>query len=172
MNVYVFPALTALLINFTVVCAAFRGQKKTSFFIPLVIGFSLLNLCEIVAFQLLGKPEYLDYAIRIYYVAAVLSLSLVCLYSAEVSKLKHKLLLLAVSLVVASFTILTLFTDLVITGVRPIDYAVTAIRGPAYELFQFFGLSMLSIICSMLVYGYRKAETHQQQIKCAGTLLA
>jgi hypothetical protein len=172
MNIYAFPALIALLINFTILWAAAKGQQKTKCFIPLVIGFSLLNSCEIVAFRLIGNPEYLEYAIRAYYVAAVSSLSLVCLYSAEVSKFETKFFTYAVASVVATFALVTLFSDMVITGIRSIEYAVTAVKGPAYVLFQIFGVSMLAMIGLLLVLGYRKAETHQQQIKCAGTLVA
>ncbi len=171
MNIYAYPALVAFLINFAVIWAALKGQKQTKVFVPLVMGFSFLNLCEVLIFLTMGSA-LIDYLIRAYYVGALLSLGLVSLYAAEVSESQNKTLTYSVIFVIATFAILSACTDLVVVGSRSIEYSVTAVKGSGYIIFQAFSVGLITSAVFMLIRGYRSANSHQQQIKCASTIVA
>lgn len=170
MNIYIYHALIALLLNFFVISAASKDRKETKCFIPLVISFSLFNLSEAVLNLTLWSYQCLEFFIRAYYSLAILTL--VCLYTAEISEFRNRKLTYAVALMVVFVACIVWFTDSVISGIRSIEYLVTAVKARGYILFQGASIALLTSIGFMLIVGCRKAESHQQQIKCASTLVA
>jgi len=172
MNLIVLPALLALIVNFAVVWAASRGSNKTRGFIPLVLSCSMLNLCEVIAGYQGWSLAALEFILRSYYCFALVALSMVMLYAAEISKYQTSKLNWSIGVVVALISLLVLFSDLIVSGVHSIGYSVSADRGFAYIVFQLFSLGLLISTGVMLIFGYRSATTHEQQIKCSGTALA
>jgi len=135
------------------------------------MGFSFLNLCEVLVFLSMDS-SLVDYFIRAYYAGALLSLGLVSLYAAEVSESQNKALTHGVIFVIAAFAILSVCTDVIVVGSRSIEYSITAVKGSAYVIFQAFSVGLISLAVTMLIRGYRKANSHQRQIRCASTILA
>jgi len=96
----------------------------------------------------------------------------VSLYAAEVSESQNKALTHGVIFVIAAFAILSVCTDVIVVGSRSIEYSITAVKGSAYVIFQAFSVGLISLAVTMLIRGYRKANSHQRQIRCASTILA
>lgn len=172
MNFIVIPAVLALIVNFAVIWAANRASKKTIGFIPLVLSFSLLNTCEILASFSGWNPAALEFIVRCYYCCAVVSLSLVTLYAAEISKYQSPKLNWFIGVTSVTISIAIMFSDLILSGIHSIGYSVSADKGQAYIVFQLFSLSLLISVGVMLTLGYKNALTHEQQIKCSSTALA
>ena len=172
MNIIVLPPILALIVNFAVLWAASRSNNKTAGFIPLVIGFSMLNICEILGSFSGWSPAALEFIVRCYYCCAVVSLTLVTLYAAEISKYQTLKLNWFVGVLTALVTLAIMFSDLILVGIHSIGYSVSANKGIAYIVFQLFSLALLISVGVMLTQGYRKAQTHEQQIKCSGTAVA
>jgi len=172
MTIYYYPALIALLINIAVIWIALKGERKTKWFIPLLVLCSLLNLVELLSTLESFGVGGLATIVRIYYACAIALLSLVCLYAAEVAKHLNTWMTYSIFLVAIMFAVAVLSTDLVVAGAYRVGYAITAVQGEAYIAFQVIVLLMLALIGFVLLSGYRNASSHQQQIKCAGTLLA
>ncbi len=172
MNIIVVPAVLALIVNFVVLWAAGRTANRTTGFIPLVVGFSMMNTCEILGSFSGWSPTTLELIVRCYYCSAVISLSLVMLYAAEISKYQTTALNWAIGFMAGTISFAILFSDLILTGIHSIGYSVSADKGIAYIVFQSFSLGLLISVGVMLTQGYRNALTHDQQIKCSGTALA
>lgn len=172
MNLIVFPAIFALIVNFAVLWAANRSVEKTSGFIPLVLSFSALNVCEILGAYSGWSPAGLEFLVRCYYCCAVVSLSSVTLYAAEISRYQTTILNWSIGVLAATISFAILFSDLILTGIHSIGYSVSADRGLAYIAFQLLSLGLLISVGVMLTLGYRNAVTHEQQIKCSGTAMA
>ena len=164
MNIIVLPPVLALIVNFAVLWAASRSTSKTTGFIPLVIGFSMLNICEILGSFSGWSPAALEFIVRCYYCCAVISLTLVTLYAAEISKYQTLKLNLSIGVLTAAVSLAIMFSDFILAGVHSIGYSVSANKGVAYIVFQLFSLGLLISVGAMLTLGYRNAQTHEQQL--------
>lgn len=172
MNIIMLPPILALIVNFGVLWAASRSTNKTMGFIPLVIGFSMLNMCEILGSFSGWSHAALEFIVRCYYCCAVVALALVTLYAAEISRYQTPKLNWFIGVTTAMVSLAIMFSDLVLAGIHSIGYSVSADKGLAYIVFQLFSLGLLMSVGVMLTLGYRNARTHEQQIKCSGTALA
>ncbi len=172
MTIYIMPALIALALKVYVLFIA-HASKTSRVFAGMVLVFALHNATEVIAYLQFASGHMSEFLFRVYYAATLAVLCYMCLYCIEVSKLASlKKFQLPFTLWLALGTVLVLVTDLLVAGVTPISYAVTAKQGPYYWLFSLTTLLSLVFIVTSLIYGYRKSDEHVTQIQCLYNLVA
>jgi len=60
----------------------------------------------------------------------------------------------------------------VVSGVESWGYVVTAVRGDLYNVFQVMALLLTAQIVYLLYKGYKNADSHTSQIRCAYSAIA
>ena len=179
MSLYIVPALFALLIKVGVLAISAKGAIKSPVFFTMVLLFACHNMAEV-----LGIIEYFNGAqqtqiLRWYYLMTVGALAAMLVYSADIYGIKRKFgevkanvfagLVIAI---VMSLGSLIMFTDLIIAGSRSLRYTMTVIGGDYYWLFIGNSIITFPLIVYFLIDGYRKAQSHQEEIGCAYSLFA
>lgn len=172
MSIFVLPALLALALKIYILVVA-HAARSSRVFCGMVLVFAAHNFIEVVAYFQYSGGTLSETLFRVYYAATFCMLCYMCLYAIEVSKLKQlkKLLIPIVSWMTLA-SILVLFSNTLVSGVEPIGYAVTAIRGSNYWLFSATTLIALVFVAASLVTGYQKSASHHTKVQCLYNLFA
>ena len=171
MNIYIIPALFALLIKLVILVSAYRSIKGSQAFFNIVAVFALHNICEVLAFLKFGGANF-GYVLISYYVTSIWALAVVFFYAIDISHYKNSILNGTVIAVTAALTLALMFSGLIVNGTQSIDYTITAVRGPFYWAFQLYALTMFVLLLVTLVFGYRRAKDHAVEIQCLTVLFA
>lgn len=169
------PAMIGLALKLAILVFASRGATKSKNFSAMVAVFAMQNVCELLILFQFHDGAASDWIMRSYYLTTVALTAVTCLYAGTVatSDSENRVplfnVIIGYSVLVSA---LCLFTDQIVAGSRPLEYANTAIRGQQYWLFQVMGLSSVVYTLWVLVKGYLNANTHRVQVQCAYTLLA
>lgn len=172
MNIVMVPALLALAFKLYVVGAA-RSSRGSKVFFGMVLVFAAHNLTEVVGYIQFANGSDAELSMRIYYAATICMLAYMCLYAIEISRVLSlkKLVIPTVTWMVVA-TVIVLFTDKIVAGSYSIQYAVTAIKGPWYWVFVVDTVVSLVFVMTLLIFGYRRSESHRVQIQCLYNLVA
>lgn len=171
MNIYILPALVALVAKLVILFYAQRSPGQSRMFFSLVLILACHNLCEVLIFLEFSSGERYE-ILSAYYVATIWALCFLLIYANEVSRatiLKFKTPLIATSVVITLFLV---FSNAIIDGGRSIGYVMTAIKGPFYWVFQVFALVMLISTFVLLSAGYKRAKNHLIEIQTLNVLIA
>ena len=173
MSLYMFPAIVGLILKVYILLIARKHTQKSDTFFGLILMFSAQNLCEIFLFLHFYSFTNADYIMRAYYCSTFWVIAYMSCYALEVSKVNiaeyFKKSVFAFTVIVSG---LIFFSDLIVAGYKPIEYAVTALKGANYWVFQFSVILAISFTALILVIGYIKSKSHTVQIQCAYTLSA
>ncbi len=174
MSVYFLPALASLLFKLFVLLTTFKGGRVSIVFLSLIFVFACHNLIELVGYLQFLNGEPIDTIFRLYYVATVYLVLYVLLHGLSLSGL-YNLYTSSASVVVASaLSAALLFSDAIVAGQYPIDYSVTAVKGPYYWLFASYLITALSINIAVLLYAYKSTGTkpNLEATRCLYSLFA
>lgn len=172
MSLYVLPALFALVLKLYVLAVA-HTAKTSHVFCGMVLVFAAHNLTEVVGYLQFSAGGMTEFLFRIYYAATFAMLFYMCLYSIEVSKLKAlKKLTIPIVAGLGIGSVLVLMTDLIVSGIKPLGYTVTALQGDYYWVFSLATLLSLTFVIVVLISGYRSSENHRTKVHCLYNLIA
>lgn len=174
MSIYILPAGIALAIKLMVLFVVHNRIGQSSIFIAMVLVFAGHNLAEVLGFLEYFNGDRFDHVLRWYYVMTAWSISLMLLYSLEVSQSSHmsKLSTIAVLGGAATISLVILFSDFIVAGAASLGYIMTAEKGEMYGLFLGYVVLSSVIIGVVLFNGYRFSKKHLTEIQCSYTLLA
>jgi hypothetical protein len=170
MNIYILPALVALLIKIGVLVVAHRSEKHSPAFMKLVLVFALHNLCEVLLFIEFFLAGNNDLTLRAYYVSSVWGLVFVLLYGMEVAAFKLPAIRTAALSAATLLSVVILGSGYIVAGSHAIGYVFTATKGPFYFLFQAYSMAAMMAVFGILIYGYRRARSHMAEIQCLSTV--
>ncbi len=172
MSIYFVPALASLLFKLFVLAYVLRGGKVSIVFLSLIVVFAAHNAIEIFGYFQFVNGVVGDVFLRLYYVATVFTILYILLHGLSVSVVESRSL--TTTLVTASTVLssLILFTDLIVSGQYSIGYTVSAVKGPYYWLFASYILVFLSCNFAALFYGYGKAKSRLDSVRCVHSLFA
>jgi hypothetical protein len=170
MNLYILPALLALMIKVGVLVIAHRSERHSPGFIKLVLVFALHNLCEVLLFIEFFLAGSNDLTLRAYYVSSIWGLVFVLLYGMEVAHYKQPTLRLVALAGATLLSVMVLASGYVVAGSHAIGYVFTATKGPLYFLFQVYSMAAMMTVFAVLVFGYRSAKSHMTEIQCLSTV--
>jgi len=172
MTFYIIPSISAFI--FTCLTLVYTSKKKVNSkpFYLMVLVFALHHSCETVLLIQNIKDITSLLTLKIYYALTIFALLFIQFYSLHVSKIKRSFLINLFILFSLTIVCLILFSNKVIEGNFSINYSNSAAKGPLYILFQVYSLIGLSTVITTLIFGYRKANSHLIQIRCAYILLA
>lgn len=168
----VIPAVLALIAKLAVLLVSSKHKPESNLFIPLILLFAVINLCEI-----LGLWEFLHgleglMMLKAYYALTIAGWCVIYLYVVDITGLnfrKVKMLVISSSVLLAAVTI---GTNGVVAGVDVLNYSMTVSRGNLYVLWQAFCLTAVAATCGSLWIGYKKAKEHLMEIRCVYTAMA
>lgn len=172
MSVFALPALIALLSKVWVYILAKNVlTKKADYasqtFLCLLIFFAVNNLSEFLVISELFNNIVSENLLRSYYVALLFSLAFMCIFAMSVANQSSHIMFNTVALSVAVLMALVTFqTDLIIAGAVSIGYAITAVKGDYYFLFQLVVLLGFASIFYILVRRYATTIDINVQLKC------
>ena len=172
MSLYVVPALVALMLKLYILLIA-HNSKSSRVFYGMILIFAIHNLCEVAAYIQFSEGIISEFLLRAYYAATFGFISYMCLYAIEVSKLNWlRRLSIPICAWMAVACLLVFFTDYLISGIQPMEHAVTAVPGAYYFLFSITALFSFLFVVGSLVRGYVSAPNHKVQVQCLYTLAA
>jgi len=157
MSIYVIPALIALLLKVGVYVLA-KKDSASLVFLGLLCVLSFHNAVEVVITFAFHQGYVSAFLLRFYYVVTLLVLLCLCKFAMSVgSDQKHKLLdrFFMVFALVAG--IVVFLSDLVVAGITPIGYSVTANRGSFYFLFQVAAIGSFIFVIATLVQRFNRS---------------
>jgi len=180
MNIYVLPALLALLVKLVVLFYAFGGQKHSKVFAVMVSAFAIHNVCEVLVILQGGGVVSYSMILPFYYVSSIGAVLAILLYASEVSRIRVPQIKFGAVFAAVALSGLVLFSQSIIGGERTLGYSVTAIRGSMYWMFQAF--SLLAFVAAVILLikgtqhsnegGSRDLDDHLVEIQSSYTLLA
>ncbi|NNC99048.1 MAG: hypothetical protein HKN85_02585 [Gammaproteobacteria bacterium] len=172
MSYFIIPALIALALKLYILLVVHHSRASRLFY-GMILIFALHNLCEVTAYIQFANGTISEFLLRAYYAITFCLLSYMCLYSIEVSKLeKLKSLMLPLCGWTIVASTMAFATDYLVSGIEPIGYSATAVKGSLYWIFSVTTLGSLIFVVVTLMYGYRHAATSRVQIQCLYTLFA
>jgi len=172
MTIYMIPSILAFIFNCAALIYTSKNSNCSKPFYAMMLVFAPHHCFETILLLDNVKGLQTPYLMKAYYIMTVFSLTTIMAYSLHVSQLKRSLLNNLIIITSILLAILILFTDKVIAGNQSIVYSTTAIKGSLYPLFQIYSVLGLFAIIATLIRGYRKAESHLIQIRCAYILFA
>ncbi len=179
MSIYIIPALFALMIKLGVLTLSTKGVSKSPLFFTMVLFFACHNVAEVLGILEFFNGERLTQVLRWYYLMTIGALGVMVLYAADISNISRKwgganlrIFNVCVITLTSALAILIMFTNALVAGSESLGYIMTSVRGPAYLLFPLFAILSFCLVVSLLVYGYKNAESHRDEISSAYTLLA
>lgn len=172
MSIYFVPALISLVFKLVVLVYALKGKRVSVVFLSLITIFAIHNSIELLGYVQFMNGDAVSIFFRLYYVATVYVMLYILLYGLSVSKIESSLTTTILTIISTAIASLILFTDLVIAGQYSIGYSMTAIKGPIYWLFASYLLIVLSSNLVLLIYGYRKAKSQIDSVRCMHSLFA
>ncbi len=169
----ILPAVVALAIKLFILWYSRNSATNQTVFSTLVFVFALHNLSEIGLFLHFFAGSNAEYILRCYYVLTYFVLASMLVYAITLSNTgKLKFLQFAIFIFSGLLASYTLYSDQIISGFTPLKYAITAIKGGQYWIFQTFVLSTLMLVVVILIRGYLTAKNHLKQVKCLYALFA
>lgn len=170
---YILPCLLGLVIKGQLLYISRTHRSRDGVFFGLIAVLVVHNFCEFVGYLQFFQGTVPEITLRIYYALSVLALMYLTLYSIEISRLASaKRLIKPLYGYAFLLCIALLFSDLLITGSKPIHYTVTAIKGQYYWVFTATSLVVFSMVVGLLVVGYRRAKDAVNANQCLYSLLA
>ena len=172
MNIYVVPALLALIFKLFILIYARRNTRSSASLLVLISVLACHN-----AIELIGCIRFLDgqgiaALSRGYYVATVLMLATLPIHAQLVSGTSSKFVVPLIAALALSVSSLIMFSDLIVAGYTSIGYTVTAVVGPYFFVFSLFVLFCLSLCVLTLIAGVKSAKTAIAENRCLYSLLA
>ena len=172
MSIYFAPALISLLFKLFVLAYVVKGARVSVVFLSLIVVFAAHNSIEFIIYLYIQTTVPADILLRLYYVATIYVVLYMFLHALSVSKTGTQLVTSALIAVSTILSILLLFTDVLIAGLYSIGYTITAVKGPLYWLFATYMLTFLSSSFMVTFYGYKRAETKIDSVRCLHSILA
>ncbi|NKB78131.1 MAG: hypothetical protein GKR96_14140 [Gammaproteobacteria bacterium] len=130
MGWYIAPAIISLIVKLLVVFFARKKLRTSQPFIYLLLALAMQNVFELLLFVSFFTGSTTDLTLRFYYVCTIVVLAYTVSYVIDVSDIKIITKLFRPILYVTAFIILSvIFTDTIIAGFQPINYAITRMSG-------------------------------------------
>lgn len=172
MNIYIIPAILALVVKFTVVFYAKSKSGASRTFMWMISIFAFHNMCEVILFFGFFNDANTDYLLKVYYLVSIAALLSVSWYVTSFSNVK-KFWHISVSVFICLiFALVAIFSDLIIAGTSRLSYIVTALRGEFYWTFQVLSLVLLLSIIFQLYVSYTRADSHMMKMRSLYTAIA
>jgi len=172
MSIYFVPALISLLFKIFALAYVLRGAQVSIVFLSLIVVFALHNSIEILGYFQFVSGEAIGVFFRLYYVATVYVILYILLHGLSVSKLENTFKTTSLIIVSTGLSVLILFTDIIIAGQYSIGYSMTAVKGELYWLFAAYLFIILTCSSVALIYGYSRAKSKLDSVRCIHSLLA
>lgn len=173
-TLYAFPVMLALIVKISLLIFAKRTGTKSEFLFGLIAAFIVLNIAELTLFIELGLEVSGDSIVRSYYAVATVASVYACYYVYEIGRPNESNVLLnVIALPLAVMLVmLSLLSDVVVSGSESIGYGITAVKGSGYWLFSSLMLAVYVFLSYILISAYRNSKYHAVQIKITYLLLA
>ncbi len=173
MSIYFIPALVALLVKLFVLAYVLKGGKVSIVFLSLIVVFAAHNAIEVFGYiSFSNNSDNVGVFFQLYYVATAYVIMYIMLHSLAITKLEHTFSTGILITLTTALSGLMLFSNSVIAGQYSIGYSMTAVKGTYYWLFASHLLIILIASLAVLVYGYRKATSHIDSVRCLHSLFA
>jgi hypothetical protein len=177
MSYFLIPAVFALIVKIMIFIFAAKTGLRNSLLFVFIVTYAIHNVWEITVLLSPYLSNDLSFFImRIYYVTSFLLTGLACslaLRISEVPKSGYFKKLELVTWVSTSIGILlSLFSNMIITGVEPLTYSMTALRGPAYIFFAASCSLALIIGLTSLIIESLNSDSERQRKRTLGMLIA
>ena len=174
MSILAIPALVALLSKLWIYALAKNTRNTSQTFLWLLLFFAIHNLSEFLLISQFFDGKISDLLLELYYVAAIFSVAYMYVFSSSVANrdTAHKLdnlIVLVIALVTSAFVI---SSDLIVAGTMPAKYAVTAIKGSYYFIFQFIAISGFALTLYTLTRRYLTVHDSNVQLRCFYAIIA
>ncbi|MBX2846852.1 MAG: hypothetical protein KTR16_00915 [Acidiferrobacterales bacterium] len=172
MSIYAVPAIVAFSIKLFFVYFYRKNLEVNHYLLAMVLVFACHNLFEVLIFWQFSNGIAAEYLLRAYYVASLISLTVIATYASNIGYTLAKIWQRGLFLAVVLMSGIILATDFIVSGSTSISYSTTALRGDFYWLFQVSSIAILSVVIGLLVRGYIKSDSHETEIRCAYAGLA
>lgn len=173
MSIYILPAAFALCIKLLILFIAKPDSRQAKVFVAMVGVFALQNLCEVLAYLQFFEGHTAEWLLRAYYANNMWMLALMTVYALTISKAGNQLMMSKIAMAAAGITtLLFCMTDLMITGSQSITYALTAMRGSYYFVFQGTIVIWSTVIVGTLFFGSRQLSAEAEKAQCIRVLVA
>lgn len=172
MNIYVVPALLALIFKLFILIYARMDKQSSTSLLVLISILACHNAIELIGYTRFLDDQGVATLFRGYYVATVLMLAALPMHAHIVSGNSSKIMVPLIGAVALSVSLLIMFSDLIVAGYVSIGYSLTAVVGPYFFVFSLFVLFSLSACVATLVAGVKNAKTAMAANRCLYSLLA
>ena len=165
--IYTIPAVLGILIKLSILYFASTSQRSKPFILFITL-LSVHNLSELLLFYYQFSGSDALFAMRMYYACIAGVAAGMCVYAVDITKTKNKnLIQLIIFSLFSVFSLLVMFTPWIIIGSQPISYAITAIKGNYYYLFQLMAICSIVFTLFILVRTFLSTKETQTKIKSA-----
>jgi len=177
MNFYVIPVIVALFVKILALVIAKRSGIRTQYLYAFIGTFAVHNLCELFLFINGNHADpTTDLILRFYYAITFILVAYACSCALEVSNVDKKQFTKFIEKYVwlgaIAGALLSLISDQIITGAKPLSYTVTAIKGSNYWFFQVISAVALSNGAYALTREAQTATLKMQKSRCIKMLVA
>jgi hypothetical protein len=174
------PAVLALLAKGAIYSYARFSPTHTHLtriFLLALFALSLQNVAEISHYFVLHRGEVPGFELSVYYAASILALAFffhlaLALGLGDLSHTNWRYAAAAAYGVAGVLIALLVFSDLLISGYRRLDYSATRIPGPLYPMFELFAATTAVAVIALLAWGSRRLDAARDRARNAIVLLA
>ncbi len=174
MDFHVLPSVMALLVKVWL-CINVRKtfQRENITLASFLVSLFFLNLIELTSFHYISSDLSVQrIVLNLYYVSLIFTIAtFFCLsvFLSYASRLNRPILVLALATLIS---IAVCFTDLIISGVKPIAYSGTRIPGQYYWIIQLYVVCALIASAILLIAGVLNLEERLARVRCGIVLAA
>ena len=171
-QIYLLPVV-ALLAKFWILFSTRKYGAKSELFIVLILAFCALNVTDCTNLLAFQHKVYGEWSMRAYFVISIWCLVLIFAYSSNISHIKFftKLnYIWCVSALVLS--LLVIFTDTILSGVRPLAYTYAAEPSAGYTMYLIYVIFTCLSVFGVLITSYLRAEDTKSKVHGLHTLVA
>ena len=172
MNIYVVPALLALIFKLFILVYAQMDNRISKSLLVLISILACHNALELIGYTRFLDDQSVATLFRGYYVATVLMVVTLPVHAHIVSGTSSKTLLPLLGGAALLISLVIMFSDLIVAGHTSIGYSVTALIGPYFYVFTLFVLFSLTACLLTLIAGVKNAKTAMAANRCLYSLLA
>lgn len=172
---FIVPAVFCLLIKLYLVRASLKNpHTKQNLFLLLLVFFVFNNVAELLMRGVFFAGYSPKFWFKIYYVSIISSLTVLLIYSINVSRVLNHIKAVKYLLVITciSLSCVILYTDQMVEGFTIISQLPNAIRGSSFWLFRLASNLLMLSTLAVLSLGYKQSNNHQQQNRCLYLLIA
>jgi len=169
----VVPAAVSMLVKLIVLGLLFNKRARSRVFNTMIWIFACHNICEIFALTHAFTNENATHVVRFYYAFSFWGMIYILLYALEVSKSAwFKTMWVALPIFAGFASLISLFTDQIVSGSTVIDGILISSKGSLYWIFQSTVLISMFTTVGLLIVGSLRASGYATRTQCVFALIA